>query len=66
MESFKYFLGVAKGSLGELRCQLYLALDVNYILQERFDAINNFALELGRMIRQFHFLFTKLNQTKDS
>ena len=70
---FKYFLGVAKGSLGELRCQLYLALDVNYITQEKFDFTNNFALELSRMIGGFISYLQNSNkqrtrnpQTRDS
>lgn len=50
---FKYFLGVSKGSLGELRSQLYLAWDVNYITEEKFNTINDFAIELSRMIGSF-------------
>ncbi|MBK7388830.1 MAG: four helix bundle protein [Bacteroidetes bacterium] len=33
---FKYFLNVAKGSAGELRSQLYICFDLNYINKEIF------------------------------
>ena len=35
---FVQFLGVARASIGEVRSQLFLALDSNYIDQESFDA----------------------------
>jgi len=35
---FRYFLGVAKGSNGELRSQYYRVLDRKYITQEEFNA----------------------------
>ena len=34
---FINYLGHAKGSSGEARSQLYIALDVKYISQEQFD-----------------------------
>lgn len=34
---FIQFLGYAKGSCGELRSQLYRALDRKYITQQEFD-----------------------------
>ena len=36
---FVNFLSIAKGSSGEVRSQLYVALDQNYISQSQFDAI---------------------------
>jgi four helix bundle protein len=33
---FLNYLGYAKGSAGETRCQLYVALDLKYISQEQF------------------------------
>jgi four helix bundle protein len=34
---FIYFLGISKGSCGEVRSLLYIALDQNYILHDLFD-----------------------------
>ncbi len=36
---FARFLAIAKGSAGEVRCQLYVALDVGYIDQAVFDGL---------------------------
>lgn len=36
-EEFLYFLYIAKGSCGEVRAQLYVALDCKYITQEEFN-----------------------------
>jgi len=37
---FIRFLKIAKGSVGEVRSQFYIALRVNYISQEEFNKIN--------------------------
>lgn len=47
---FIQFLGVAKGSAGEVRSQLYRALDQKYIPQTTFDELYGKADEIGRMI----------------
>ena len=44
------FLGIAKGSCGEVRSQLYLAKDIAYVTQEEFDVLRNQAEELARII----------------
>ena len=36
-EEFLYFLYIAKGACGEVRAQLYIALDCKYITQEEFN-----------------------------
>ena len=36
---FVQFLSVAKGSVGEVEAQLYIALDQGYVTQEEFKAI---------------------------
>jgi four helix bundle protein len=41
------FLYIAKGSCGELRCQLYIALDQHYLQRDRFEEIYNLATEIS-------------------
>ncbi len=52
-KEFINFLSIAKGSCGEVRSQLYAALDQNYITQQKFDAIYNKLNEAGRTIGGF-------------
>jgi four helix bundle protein len=47
---FCRFLAIAKGSCGEVRAQLYVALDQHYITTEQFDAAAHQAVEVSRMI----------------
>ena len=49
-KEFIQFLAVAKGSCGEARAQLYVALDQRYISPEQFTVINNGLAETGRLI----------------
>jgi four helix bundle protein len=49
-KEFVQFLLIAKGSCGELRAQLYIALDQNYIDQNSFMSINSKLNETSRMI----------------
>jgi four helix bundle protein len=47
---FHQFLSVAKGSCGEVRSQLYVAVDVGYIAAASFDELARLANETGRLI----------------
>jgi four helix bundle protein len=47
---FHQFLSVAKGSNGELRSQLYVALDVGYWDQEKFAMLFGQVCESGRIV----------------
>ena len=47
---FAYFLRVAKGSAGEVRAQLYVALDQKYISEQIFEKLYNSASAIGKMI----------------
>ena len=47
---FIQFLSVAKGSSGEVKSQLYVALDQDYIDEETFDRLYSMATEAGRKI----------------
>jgi four helix bundle protein len=50
---FINFLSIAKGSCGEIKSQLYRALDRNYILQPHFEYLCNKADVLGKKIGAF-------------
>ncbi len=47
---FSQFLIIAKASCAELRSQLYVALDVGYLQQPRFDALMSQAEEVARVL----------------
>lgn len=49
-KEFLQFLAVAKGSCGEVRSQLYVALDQNYLSQDEFVAINGKLCETSQII----------------
>jgi len=49
-KEFIQFLSVAKGSVGELRSHLFVALDQGYCTKEVFDELILLAIEIGRMI----------------
>lgn len=50
---FVNFLGHAKGSSGEVRSQLYVALDLKYISQEQFNEAYELADKASRQIKRF-------------
>jgi four helix bundle protein len=47
---FHQFLVIAKGSCAELRSQLYVALDANYIGNENFNDLESLAKETSKII----------------
>ena len=49
-KEFIQFLFIAKGSAGEVRSQLYVALDQGYIKQEAFASLSQQISEISRMI----------------
>lgn len=50
---FSDYLGRAKGSAGELRAQLYVALDAGYVSQDEFTQLSSQAASCSRMISRF-------------
>ena len=46
---FHHFLSNAKGSCAEVRCQLYVALDVGYLDEAQFRGLMAQAIEVGRI-----------------
>ena len=52
-KEFLYFLAVAKGSCGEVRAQLYVALDQEYVSREVFDQLSSNATEVGQLLSGF-------------
>ena len=50
---FIQFLYVSKGSCGELRSQLYRALDRNYITQKEFNDFSVHAMKISSLIQKF-------------
>jgi len=47
---FLQFLAMAKGSCGEVRAQLYVAIDQGYLSRPLFERLSNNAAEIGRLI----------------
>ena len=52
-KEFLQFLSTAKGSCGEVRSQLYVALDQSYITSVQFDDLYNGTVEVGRLVSGF-------------
>lgn len=52
-EEFLYFLYIARGSCGEVRAQLYVALDQKFVAQSEFEKIFDKADHTSRMIAKF-------------
>ena len=50
---FIQFLGISKGSIGELRSQNYRAHDRQYIAKQEFDTIYNGCIEISKMLQGF-------------
>jgi four helix bundle protein len=52
-KEFCQFLSIAKGSAGEIKAQLYIALDVGFISQTEFNDLYEKADKTGKMIGGF-------------
>ena len=47
---FKNFLGVAKGSAGELRTQIIMAKDLDYLENEGFERLMESSVRVSQML----------------
>lgn len=52
-KGFCQFLAIAKGSCGEVRAQLYVALDQGYLAGDAFDRLFTSATEVGQLLAGF-------------
>ena len=50
---FTQYLSISKGSIGEIKSQLYVALDQEYISKSEFDKLYAHATNIGRTIGGF-------------
>ena len=47
---FQQFLDIANGSTGEVRAQLYIALDLGYIPKDQFQELLGDTISIGKML----------------
>jgi len=52
-KEFIQFLSNAKGSCGEVRCQLYVALDEKYLKEAEFGELYDRSTEISRLVSGF-------------
>lgn len=52
-QEFLNYLFIAKGSAGEIRAQMYVALDAGYLNIETFKYLNSLATECSRLLSSF-------------
>jgi four helix bundle protein len=60
-KEFANFLNLAHGSVAEVQCHLYVALDLDYIIKEDFETLYGKAEEVSRMIQGFMQYLRKLD-----
>lgn len=52
-KEFIKFLGYSKGSVGEVRSLLYVALDQGYLVEEKFNNLRNECVNISQQISNF-------------
>ncbi len=60
-KEFRQFLSHAKGSAGEVRSQLYVALDAEFISTDHFNSLKTQVLDISKLIAGLmHYLDTTI------
>lgn len=49
-KEFKHFLFIAKGSCGEVRSMLYLALNLKYVKKEQYKEYHRLSIEVSSIL----------------
>lgn len=52
-KTFIRYLGIAKSSSGEIRSQIYTALDQKYITEKEFDSIHDLCIRVSAQLSRF-------------
>lgn len=63
---FNRFLKMSKGSVGEVRNQLYISLTVGYITDSEFNSVNDRLLELANRIGSLMSYLEKERATRNA
>lgn len=62
---FLYFLNIAKGSCGELRTQLLLAQEINYISSIDYTTLSSQCIEISKQIKGLMKYLTEHEKQKN-
>lgn len=49
-KEFNRFLAISRGSVAEVRSQLYLAKELHYVTEDDFKLLHDLCIEIGRLI----------------
>jgi len=52
-KEFRHFLFIAKGSCGEVRSMLYLALELKHLSKDDFEKLHNLSTEISKLLSGF-------------
>lgn len=61
---FLYFLVIAKGSCGELRTQLKIARNLNYLDEQTYNTVNEQCLSVSKQLKGFINYLKQYNEKK--
>ena len=61
---FLYFLAIAKGSCGELRTQLKIAHNLDYLNEEKYNILNEKCIQTSKQLSGFIKYLKSFNEKK--